>query len=167
MHIPHVAIVSCCFFAGHDWSKFIEYVVTDLEGDTTEGAVERREIRMKQVIKEIIPCDASKSEFFEGEYQTRQYDIVQSSRCLESVCESREAYQRGIAQLSSYVKPGGYLQILTAVEAGYYSCSDAGNSHSLYAVPVGEEDVLKGFEIAGKVLFFNFLQLELEFLFPT
>lgn len=122
----------------------------DLEGDTTEGAVERREIRMREIIKEIIPCDASKSEFFDGEYQTHQYDIVQSNRCLESVCDSREAYQRGIAKLASYVKPGGHLQILTAVGAGYYSCSDAGGNCSLYVVPVGEEDVLKGFEIAGR-----------------
>ena len=143
----------CCVLvvAGHDWSKFIEYVVVDLEGDTTEGAVGRREIKMREKIGEIIPCDATKSEFLEGEYQTRQYDIVQSSRCLEAVCEGREAYQRGIAQLGSYVKPGGYLQILTAIGAGYYKCSSG--ECTLYAVPVGEEDVLKGFEMAGKILF--------------
>lgn len=107
----------------------------DLEGDTAEGAVERREKEMREKVKEIIPCDASNVDaFFEGEYQNCQYDIVQSSRCFEAVVSSCEAYQQGIVKLASYVKPGGYLQIITAVGAEWYSC--AGVDYNLYSLKV-------------------------------
>ena len=134
---------------GHDWSKFIEYVVRDLEGDTTEDAVEKREKEMREKIREIIPCDATKDPFFSGEYQARQYDIVQSCTCLESVLDSREAYYRGIVKLASYVKPGGYLQILTAAGASWYSF--AGMDHNLYVLNVEAEDGIKGMEMAGEL----------------
>ena len=139
------------FCVGHDWSKFIEYVVRDLEGDTAEGAIKEREEKLRGKIKEIIPCDASRLDsFFEGEFQSRQYDIVQSSRCFEAVVDSREAYQQSVAKLASYVKPGGYLQIITAVGAGWYSC--AGVDYKLYSLKVEPEDVLKGIEMAGELI---------------
>ena len=136
-------------FLGHDWSKFVEYVVKDLEGDTSEGAIERREKEMRRKIKELIPCDASNLDsFFSGEYETRQYDIVQSCTCLESILDSREAYQKGIVKLASYVKPGGYLQVLTATGGDWYSCSGLG--YDVYMLNVEAGDNLKGFEMAGE-----------------
>ena len=134
---------------GYDWSKFIEYVVRELEGDTTEGAVERREKEMREKIKEIISCDGSKFDsFFEEAYQNRQYDIVQTSRCFESILDSGEAYQQAIVKLASYVKPGGYLQIITAIGENLYTC--AGVDYNLYALNVKTEDVLNGVEMAGE-----------------
>ena len=144
-----IRTTSIYFCVGHDWSKFTEYVVRDLEGDTAKDAVEKREKEMREKIKDIIHCDASKSDsFFEVEYQTCQYDIIQSSRCFESVADSCEAYQRNIVKLASYMKPGGYLQLITALGAQWYSCE--GVDYNLYALKVEEEDVLKGIEMAGE-----------------
>ena len=104
---------------------------------------------MREKIKEIIPCDGSKFDsFFKEAYQNRQYDIVQTSRCFESILDSGEAYQQAIVKLASYVKPGGYLQIITAIGINWCSCAGADNK--LYALNVKVEDVLKGIEKAGK-----------------
>ena len=118
----------------------------NLEGDTAEGAVERREKEMREKIKEIIPCDARLDSFLEGEYATRQYDIVQCNGCFEAVLDSREAYQRAVAKLTSYVKPGGYLQLLTAVGRGWYSFPAV----TLYVLKVNQDDGVKGIEMAGE-----------------
>ena len=135
--------------AGHDWSKYTEYVVRELEGDTTEGAVERREKTMREKIKEIIPCDASNPDsFFDAEYQTRQYDIVQCNSCLEGVVNSREAFSNSVTRLASFVKPGGYLQLRTSIGGTW--CLFPGLDHPVYWLPVLTEDVLKGIEMAGE-----------------
>ena len=107
-------IVSFAFdIAGHDWSKYVEYVVRDLEGDHSEDAIERRERLLRGKIKDIISCNVLKDPFFGNEYENCQYDVVQSSGCFECVLDSREAYRQGLVKLCSYVKPGGYFQLLT------------------------------------------------------
>ena len=124
--------------------------MVNLEGDTAEGAVERREKIMREKIKEIIPCDASRldSSFFDGDYATRQYDIVQSSGCFESVLESHEAFQRGVAKLASHVKPGGYLQLMMAVGCDWYTFP--GVDRQLYVLNLNPDDGIKALENAGE-----------------
>ena len=136
--------------AGHDWSKYVEYVVRDLEGDYSEDAVERREKLLRGKINEIISCNVRKDSFFDGEYETRQYDVVQSSGCFEAALDSREAYRKGVVKLSSYVKPGGYLQLRTATGATWYICP--GLTYNMFVLNVEPEDNLKGIEMAGEYL---------------
>ena len=66
--------------------------------------------------------------------------------CFEAVLDSREAYQRAVAKLTSYVKPGGYLQLLTAVGRGWYSFPAV----TLYVLKVNQDDGVKGIEMAGE-----------------
>ena len=150
MVIISQSVLSC---TGHDWSKFIEYTVVNLEGDTTEGAVERREKIMREKIKEIIPCDASRldSSFFDGEYATRQYDIVHTNTVFESVLESHEAFQRGVAKLASHVKPGGYLQLMMAVGCDWYTFP--GIDKQFYVLNLNPDDGIKAIEKAGEFEF--------------
>ena len=104
---------------------------------------------MREKIKEVIPCDASNPDsFFDAEYQTCQYDIVQSNSCLEAVADSREAFSNSVTRLASFVKPGGYLQLRTTIGGTWYTI--AGDDRPLYVVPVVKEDILKGIEMAGK-----------------
>lgn len=122
-----------------------------MEGDTAEGAVEKREKELREKIKEVIPCDVRNSDgFFNGEYQSRQYDIVQSFSCLEVVVDSCEAYHRGIVKLASYVKPGGYLVIIHVVGAEWYSCADVVNNSRFYILNLNKDDPMKGMEMAGE-----------------
>ncbi len=121
----------------------------DLECDTAEEAVERREQELRDKLKEVIHCDATNFEsFFDAQYNSRQYDIVQSSRCFESVLDSPEAFQQGIVKLASYMKPEGYLILLTALNSEWYSCS--GLDYKLYALKVDEKDIQTGVEMAGE-----------------
>ncbi len=134
---------------GHDWYKYIEFIVRDLEGDTAEDAIERREEEVRKKLKDIIPCDLTKSDgFFDGEYETRQYDIVQSAGCLEVVFDTPEAYHRAIVKLASYVKPGGYLIIRTALDADWYTFP--GVNGKLYILNLNKDDPIKGMEMAGE-----------------
>ena len=142
---PHALIL-----VGYDWTGYIEYVVRELEGDTTEDAVVRREKEMVEKIKEVIPCDVTKSDWLAKEYQSCQYDIVQTSKCLECVLDSREAYQQSIVKLATYLKPGGYIQIVTCLGCIRYTIPGFG--HNLYVLKVEAEDVQRGCEMAGKVL---------------
>jgi hypothetical protein len=144
-------------FIGHDWSKFIEYVVRDLEGDVTEGAVEKREKMLREKIKDIIPCDATKSDsFFDAEYEKCQYDIVQSNCCLGVVRNSPEAYREGVVKLASYVKPGGYMQLLTSAggEGGYVF--GGVKDIDLYVLNVDSKDGIRGMEMAGESAWLTF-----------
>ena len=134
-------------FIGYDWTEYIKYVVRDLEGDTTEDAVVRREKEMVEKIKEVIPCDITKPDCLAKEYQSRQYDIVQTSKCLECVLDSREAYQQSIVKLATYLKPGGYLQLVTCIGETWYTLP--GLAHNFYVLKVEVEDVQKGCEMAG------------------
>ena len=127
--------------------------MVDLEGDTTEGAVERREKTMREKIKEIIPCDATRSSFFSGEYATRQYDIVHCNTVFEAVLNSREAFQRGVAKLASYVKPGGYLQLMIVIGCDWYSFP--GVDRQFYVLNLTPDDGIKAIENAGENLCIN------------
>lgn len=133
---------------GHDWSKFVEYVVKDLEGDTSEGVVQRREKLMREKIKDVIPCDAANPSLFSTDPLDCQYDIVQSKGCIEAVVGTREAYSEGIAKLASFVKPGGYLVVITGKHCQSYCFP--GVDYSLYVLEVDTEDVLRGIEMSGK-----------------
>ena len=123
----------------------MEYVVRDLEGDNAEDAIKTRERLIRKKIKNVIPCDVTQPQFFGEEFQTCQYDIVQTSLCLECALESREAYRQAIVKLASYVKPGGFLQILSSVGATWYTCSD----RKIYALDLSEEDAPEAIKLAG------------------
>ena len=118
----------------------------DLEKDTSEDSIIDRERLIRTKIKEVIPCDLTEPPFFKDEFQNHQYDIVQTCKCMEYVLESREAFQKAIAKLASYVKPGGFLQLLTCIGGSWYTCS---NVCSLYGLNVTEDDVLEGCRMAG------------------
>ena len=105
---------------------------------------------MADKIKEVIPCDITKPDWLAKEYQSQQYDIVQTSKCLECVLDSREAYQQSIVKLATYLKPGGYLQILSCLGGVWYTLPGFGQN--FYLLKIEAEDVQKGCEMAGTML---------------
>ena len=140
--------IHCVFNIGHDWSKYIEFTVVDLEGDIADGAVERREKEMMEKIKNIIPCDITQSDPFQGEHEMRRYDIIQCSNFLEIISNNVEMMHMYTAKLASYVKPGGYLQILCGIGGEGYSIP--GYDRTLHILSITPEDLIRGIEMAGE-----------------
>ena len=108
-----------------NWSPFFDHVVQKLEGKGEEEAREREE-KLRQVVKDVIHCDINEDppvqKGFEG-----PYDVVMDSWCLPYACETREAYEKGIAKLAGLLKPGGTLMIFASqrTQPGSYSAGSA------------------------------------------
>ena len=108
-----------------NWSPFFDHVVQKLEGKVEEEAREREE-KLRQVVKDVIHCDINEDppvqKGFEG-----PYDVVMDSWCLAPACETREAYEKGIAKLAGLLKPGGTLMIFASqrTQPGSYSAGSA------------------------------------------
>ena len=91
----------------HDWSSFFKFVVTKLEGKSTEEA-SSREDQLRKLVKAIVTCDITQDPPIQAGYEG-PYDIVVSSLCLEYAFSSLKGYAEGLSRLSKLVKPGGKL----------------------------------------------------------
>ena len=130
-----------------DWSPYFKYVVQTLEGKTEQQVAEREE-RMRSLIK-VVPCDITLDPPIEKGYKG-PYDIVISSMCLESSCESIEEYRASVSKLSSLLKPGGLLLILSTEkqpeeEQTYYRVG----SQYFYDLKISCDAVLSSIKEAG------------------
>ena len=94
-----------------NWSPFFEYVVQELEGESKQEAGIREE-ELRQVIQAVIACDIHKDPPVEPAY-LGPYDLVLSSYCLESACNSLEEFSGAVSKLAKLTKPGGKLIIVT------------------------------------------------------
>ena len=94
-----------------NWSPFFEHVVQELEGKSKEEAAKREE-ELRKVIKAIIPCDIHKDPPVEPAY-CGPYDVIFTSFCLESACNSLEELSGAVSKLAKLLKPGGKLIIIT------------------------------------------------------
>lgn len=78
----------------HDWASYFKYVVMDLEG-REENAIKEREALLRKAIKAIVWCDITKDPPLYSEHM-QQYDIITSTLCLETACQSLEAYRAAL-----------------------------------------------------------------------
>ena len=130
----------------HDWTPYIQHVVSNLEGNRDPLAVEQRTTELRNKIDEIVPCDV-KSEDMLGPYQ-KPFDVVHTNLCLEIVCETATDFTEALSNLKKLVKPEGYLLSLTAKEGSWYTC--AGQGTKLHQLFLSESEILKAFKDAGK-----------------
>ena len=99
-----------------NWSPFFEYVVQELEGKSKEEAAKREE-ELRQVIKAVIPCDIHKDPPVEPAY-CGPYDVIFTSFCLESACNSLEEFSEAVSKLAKLLKTGGKLVIISMEGSG-------------------------------------------------
>ena len=94
-----------------NWSPFFEHVVQELEGKSKEEAAKREE-KLRQVVKAVIPCDIHKDPPVEPAY-CGPYDVIVTSFCLENACSSLEEVSGAVSKLAKLLKPEGKLVIIT------------------------------------------------------
>ena len=119
-----------------------------MEGDTAEGALEKREEVLRQKITEIIPCNLRNSGSIVPETKFSSFDIVQTNLCLEIACDSVDEFKKTVCKLGKLLKPGGYLLCLTAKGGAWYTC--AGGGDKMHQLKMAEEDILTAFKEASE-----------------
>lgn len=92
------------------WDKYIEHSLkTDKDISKRDIFARKKEIADK--IKKLVLLDAGKTD----NYLINQFDIVQSSFCLESSTDDISEYKRMLKNVFYYLKPQGIF-LMTALE---------------------------------------------------
>ena len=99
----------------HDWTPYLRYVVTEVEGKSKEE-INGREKKMKSAIKAVVPCDLKKDPVMSAEYM-KEYDVVQAILCLAGASSSKQEYLLMLKRIWSLIKPGGTFVFYAAYSA--------------------------------------------------
>jgi hypothetical protein len=68
----------------------------------------------------IIACDITKEPPLESGVYKEEFDIIQTSLCLEAACQSYEEYKSAMQKLAFMLKRGGFMVILAVEEQTFY-----------------------------------------------
>lgn len=99
-----------------DWSPVVNYVC-ELEGNRMKG--QEKEEKLRRAIKQVLKCDVTQSQPL-GAVSLPPADCLLSTLCLDAACPDLPAYCTALRNLSSLLKPGGYLVIVDALKSSYY-----------------------------------------------
>ena len=121
----------------------------NLEQDSSEGAVERREKMIREKIA-IIPCNINDDSILGGEYATQKFDIVQTCGAIECGISdgNLQDFYNAVGKLASHVNAGGYMQFICSTGCSFYTAP--GIDYKMPVLPVESEDCVKAIEMAGK-----------------
>ena len=93
-----------------DWSPYFRYVTRVLEKKSCQEA-EKRDQKVRSLIK-LAYCDVTADPLIESGYE-EPYDIVIRILCIEVSCFSIKEYHKRIAKISSLIKDGGVLLLMS------------------------------------------------------
>lgn len=74
---------------------------------------------MRRAVKQVLKCDVTQSQPL-GAVSLPPADCLLSTLCLDAACPDLPAYRTALRNLSSLLKPGGYLVIVDALRSSYY-----------------------------------------------
>ncbi|XP_068120369.1 nicotinamide N-methyltransferase-like [Hyperolius riggenbachi] len=99
-----------------DWSPVVKYAC-QLEGDRIPW--NEKEDCLRKAIKQVLQCDILKDNPTDP-VVVPPADCVLSCLCLESACKDQESYITGLNNISTLLKPGGYLVLVGVLGNVYY-----------------------------------------------
>lgn len=102
----------------HNWDPFFHYVNTLEHND--ESAWKERESLLRNRMKKVIACDIKKEHPLESNVYKEEFDIIQTSLCLEAACQTYEEYKSALRKLAFMLKKGGYMAILAVEDETFY-----------------------------------------------
>lgn len=124
---------------GFTWNHLFEYI-GQKEGKPPADI----EKRTRAAIKEVLPCDTEKAAIF-GVAQLPQFDLMTSCLCLEAACKDLAAYNKAMADLACYVKPGGYLVLSGVLDQSKYTV----RNKLFFSLPHSRSDIDGALTAAG------------------
>lgn len=99
-----------------DWSPVTAHVC-ELEGNRMKRT--EKEEKLRRVVKQVLKCDVTQRRPL-GAVSLPPADCLLSTLCLDAACPDLPAYRAALRNLSSLLKPGGYLVLLDALKSSYY-----------------------------------------------
>lgn len=71
----------------HDWSSVVEYVVKELEWNSSDKAVSIRVTEMKRKISSVVPCNITERPIvrFKSQKLDKLFEVVSTTLCLDYV----------------------------------------------------------------------------------
>ena len=102
------------------------------------------ENRTRRAIKEVLACDTEKENIF-GAAQLPQFDLMTSCLTLEAACKDLPAYNKAIADITAYLKPGGYFILSGVLDQSKYTVRDK----LFFSLPHSKDDITNALETAG------------------
>ncbi|NXF09259.1 NNMT methyltransferase, partial [Smithornis capensis] len=103
-----------------DWVPVVKYVC-ELEGDRDKWAEKQEKLRKK--VKQVLKCDVTKANPTDP-VSLPPADCIVSTLCLEAACKDLPAFRRALRNISTLVKPGGHLVLVTVLKETYYAFND-------------------------------------------
>ncbi|XP_029429477.1 indolethylamine N-methyltransferase-like [Rhinatrema bivittatum] len=97
-----------------DWSSTVK-LVCELEGDREKWT--EKEEKVRRTVTRLLKCDVTKSNPLEP-LTLPQADCLLTFLCLQSACMDPESFCSALRNITSLLKPGGYL-----VTGGVLGCS--------------------------------------------
>ncbi|XP_044853166.1 nicotinamide N-methyltransferase-like [Mauremys mutica] len=98
-----------------DWTPLVKYVC-ELEGDRKKWA--EKEQKLQRTVKQVLECDVTK-------FNPVTFASLPPADCLflyhslEAICKDLSAYRAGLKNVSSLLKPGGHLLIVTTMKCSH------------------------------------------------
>lgn len=74
---------------------------------------------MRRVVRQVLKCDVTQSQPL-GSVPLPLADCLLSTLCLDAACPDLPAYCTALRNLSSLLKPGGFLVVVDALKSSYY-----------------------------------------------
>ncbi|XP_073540275.1 nicotinamide N-methyltransferase-like isoform X1 [Phyllobates terribilis] len=99
-----------------DWSPTVKHIC-QLEGDRI--TCQAKEERLRKAIKQVLKCDVFNANPLDP-VTIPQVDCVLSCLCLEGACKDFESYVTGLKNMTTLLKPGGYLVLTGDLGNSYY-----------------------------------------------
>lgn len=136
----------------HDWTPYFKYVVSELEGDTSDETVSLRQEELRVKCRHFLhgdlhATDVLSSDSVPPEDFSEKFDVVSSNFCCEPVANNIKEYEANVRSLGAFVKPGGFITSLVSLEESYYYASYSDTQ--MFHLSIVEDDVKKAYGDAG------------------
>ncbi|XP_030077009.1 nicotinamide N-methyltransferase [Microcaecilia unicolor] len=100
-----------------DWSEVVKFVC-ELEGDREKWI--EKEAKVRRTVKRILKCDVNKRNPLEP-LVLPAADCLLTSLCLQAACKDEDGVYSAMENMSSLLKPGGYLVMGGVLGSTFYT----------------------------------------------
>lgn len=129
-----------------DWSSYYDLIIQSSSKSELQERYETRLEKLRSSIKEILFCDANKSDPITPSYRGN-FDAIISSFAIESAATTVDQYKKCIRNAMTLLKSGGKLIMAVAGKATFWEV----RGEKYHCLPVDEKLVCEALAEAGMI----------------
>nr|XP_033774593.1 nicotinamide N-methyltransferase-like [Geotrypetes seraphini] len=100
-----------------DWSAVVK-LACELEGDRDKWT--EKEAKVRETVKRVLKCDVTRNNPLEP-LMLPAADCLLTCLCLQAACKNEDAVYSALKNMSSLLKPGGYLVMGGVLGSTFYT----------------------------------------------